>query len=192
MMDHSILDKGTYGYIERFKRYELIKTIVWLIFIALVIGIPWLILKTQMNLFTVVGIVLVLPTARTFILYIAALSHHSGSEAEHEDIAAMVREPMILLSDLMLTRSKGPTIVIWEAIVYNGNIYAYVPSQKADIKEITAYLQQTMKDLGYKRKPLVHDQFASYRDLVEMLSVNHPSEVMECEDLARRLKAISL
>ena len=36
---HSILEKGTYGYIERFKRYELIKTVVWAIFIALIIGI---------------------------------------------------------------------------------------------------------------------------------------------------------
>ena len=64
--------------------------------------------------------------------------------------------------------------------------------QKADIKEITAYLQKQMENLGYKRKPLVHDQFKAYSDLIEMLSVNHPSEVTECEDLARRLKAISL
>ncbi|HIU03567.1 MAG TPA: hypothetical protein IAB63_09985 [Candidatus Onthocola gallistercoris] len=189
---HSILEKGTYGYIERFKRYELIKTVVWAIFIALIIGIPWLILKTQLNYFTIIGVVLVLPAARTFILYVAALPHHSGKEEEHEEIAGFVREPMILLSDLMLTRSKGSTIIVWEAVIYNGNVYAYVPKQKADIKEITAYLQKQMENLGYKRKPLVHDQFKAYSDLIEMLSVNHPSEVTECEDLARRLKAISL
>lgn len=63
-MGETKLTKGSYGYIDNWKRTRLITLALWVIFIGALLLIPMMVLGTKYNAFTVAAIVMVLPAAR--------------------------------------------------------------------------------------------------------------------------------
>ena len=84
------MTKGSYGYIDNWKRTRLITLVLWVIFIGALLLIPMMVLGTKYNAFTVAAIVMVLPAARQAVQYIAMAGFRSGSREEYEKIASYV------------------------------------------------------------------------------------------------------
>ena len=184
-MERAQLDKGSYGYIERWKRKKLITIGVWAAFIVLMIGIPALVFHSRYNAFTIAGIVMVLPAARHVATYIAMAKFKSGSEKAYETIVQRVgiSKGMILLADLILASETGH-MVLDMVIISNGNIYGYAPSQKKTVENIEAALANVLADSDSHKHPLVNENFQEFEDMVIMLSANQ-SEVTEADEAIR-------
>lgn len=190
-MGQSKLTKGTYGYIDVWKKSKLITLIVWIVFIGALLAIPAAILGTRYNAFTVAAIVMVLPAARQAVQYIAMLKFHSGRRDEYEKIAALVegKSWMVLAADMVLASESGHMILNM-LVICNGNIYGYAPKQQKSREAIEAYLANLLMeaDITHK-KPLVHERFEEFEEMVMMLAANEPSVPLEAGSIFADLKA---
>lgn len=190
-MGETKLTKGSYGYIDNWKRTRLITLALWVIFIGALLLIPMMVLGTKYNAFTVAAIVMVLPAARQAVQYIAMAGFHSGSREEYEKIASYVegKSWMVLAADMVLASESGH-MVLNMIVICNGNIYGYAPKQKKSREAIEAYLTNLLMetDVAHK-KPVVHESFDEFEEMIMMLSANEPSAPMEAGSIFAGLKA---
>ena len=183
--------KGTYGYIDSLKRSKLVAIGIWAIFIALLLIIPSIIFKTRYNSFTHAAIVMVLPAARQVVQYLSLLPFHSGNREEYEKIRSLTegKSWIVLAADMVLASESGH-MMLDMLVIYNGNVYGYAPAQKKSREAIEAYLTNilTEEDLIHK-KPVVHENFEEFEEMVMMLAANEPSAPVEAGAIFSRLKS---
>ena len=183
--------KGTYGYIDSLKRSKLVAIGIWAIFIALLLIIPSIIFKTRYNSFTIAAIVMVLPAARQVVQYLSLLPFHSGNREEYEKIRSLTegKSWIVLAADMVLASESGH-MMLDMLFIYNGNVYGYAPAQKKSREAIEAYLTNilTEEDLIHK-KPVVHENFEEFEEMVMMLAANEPSAPVEAGAIFSRLKS---
>lgn len=183
--------KGTYGYIDSLKRSKLVAIGIWAIFIALLLIIPSIIFKTRYNSFTIAAIVMILPAARQVVQYLSLLPFHSGNREEYEKIRSLTegKSWIVLAADMVLASESGH-MMLDMLVIYNGNVYGYTPAQKKSREAIEAYLTNilTEEDLIHK-KPVVHENFEEFEEMVMMLAANEPSAPVEAGAIFSRLKS---
>ena len=183
--------KGTYGYIDSLKRSKLAAIGIWAIFIALLLIIPSIIFKTRYNSFTIAAIVMVLPAARQVVQYLSLLPFHSGNREEYKKIRSLTegKSWIVLAADMVLASESGH-MMLDMLVIYNGNVYGYAPAQKKSREAIEAYLTNilTEEDLIHK-KPVVHENFEEFEEMVMMLAANEPSAPVEAGAIFSRLKS---
>ena len=185
------MTKGSYGYIDNWKRTRLITLALWVIFIGALLLIPMMVLGTKYNAFTVAAIVMVLPAARQAVQYISMAGFHSGSREEYEKIASYVegKSGMVLAADMVLASESGH-MVLNMIVICNGNIYGYAPKQKKSREAIEAYLTNLLMETDVThKKPVVHESFDEFEEMIMMLSANEPSAPMEAGSIFAGLKA---
>ena len=190
-MGETKLTKGSYGYIDNWKRTRLITLVLWVIFIGALLLIPMMVLGTNYNAFTVAAIVMVLPAARQAVQYIAMAGFRSGSREEYEKIASYVegKSWMVLAADMVLASESGH-MVLNMIVICNGNIYGYAPKQKKSREAIEAYLTNLLMETDVThKKPVVHESFDEFEEMIMMLSANEPSAPMEAGSIFAGLKA---
>ncbi len=185
------LEKGTYGYIDKYRKRRIITLVLWCVLIGTIIAVPWLHYGTRNNYFTILAVVLVLPFARIFSTFLIMLPYHTGDKTEYEKIQALTNDKMILLSDLVLTKESG-SMLYTMVVIFDGKVYAYAPQQKMSELERSTYLKTLMWEKGFTRKPLVYDNFEDFYETVEMLSVNVPEEAVSGEEFAAYLKTFAV
>lgn len=190
-MGETKLIKGTYGYIDKWKKSKRMVIALWVIFIGALFLIPAAIMGTRYNAFTVAAIVMVLPAARQAVQYFAMMGFHSGRQDEYEKIAALTEGKtwMILAADMVLASESGH-MVLNMLVICNGNIYGYAPKQKKSREAIEAYLANLLMetDISHKR-PVVHESFEEFEEMVMMLAANEPSTPAEAGTIFAGLKA---
>lgn len=190
-MGETKLTKGSYGYIDNWKHTRLITLALWVIFIGALLLIPMMVLGTKYNAFTVAAIVMVLPAARQAVQYISMAGFHSGSREEYEKIASYVegKSWMVLAADMVLASESGH-MVLNMIVICNGNIYGYAPKQKKSREAIEAYLTNLLMETDVThKKPVVHESFDEFEEMIMMLSANEPSAPMEAGSIFAGLKA---
>lgn len=190
-MGETKLIKGTYGYIDRWKKSKLVMIFLWVIFIGALFLIPAVIMGTRYNAFTVAAIVMVLPAARQAVQYFAMMGFHSGRQDEYEKIAALTqgKKWMVLAADMVLASESGH-MVLNMLVICNGNIYGYAPKQKKSREAIEAYLTNILMeaDITHK-KPVVHENFEEFEEMIMMLAANEPSAPVDVGTVFAGLKA---
>ncbi len=190
-MGETRLVKGSYGYINQWKKSKLLVLCLWIIFIGALFLIPAAVSGTRYNAFTVAAIVMVLPAARQAVQYAAMLGFHSGRADEYEKIAALTEgKPWMVLAADMVLASESGHMVLNMLVICNGNIYGYAPKQKKSREAIEAYLTNLLMeaDITHK-KPVVHESFEEFEEMVMMLAANEPSAPLEAGPVFAGLKA---
>lgn len=190
-MGETKLIKGTYGYIDKWKKSKLAVIVLWGIFIGVLFLIPAVIMGTRYNAFTVAAIVMVLPAARQAVQYFAMMGFHSGRPDEYEKIAALTEGKtwMVLAADMVLASESGH-MVLNMLVICNGNIYGYAPKQKKSREAIEAYLTNLLMEVDIThKKPVVHEDFEEFEEMIMMLAANEPSSPVEAGTIFASLKA---
>ena len=190
-MKQSGLVKGTYGYIDAWKRAKLTAIALWVLFIAALLFITSTVLGTRYNACNVAAIGMVLPAARQAVQYFSMMGFHGGRRDEYEKIAALVEErPWIVLAADMVLASESGHMVLNMLVICNGNIYGYAPKQKKDREAIEACLTNILNEADMPRKkPVVHDDFEEFEEMVMMLAANEPSVPLDAGNIFACLKS---
>lgn len=174
------LSGGDYGYIDAYKKRQLVKVILWVIVISAIIAGGWIYTGTRFNVATVVGIILVLPAAKALIALILVAKYHTGSREEYEKIEGLVKKNGRVLADLVLTRYEG-SMYVAIAVVRGKNIFAFAPKQKTEPEKIREYLKGSVKAAGSEATPAVYTDFQKYYEFIKKVSAreNEPGKTEE-------------
>ena len=176
-MEDSKLAIGTYGYIDKLKQTSRKNMTIYVIFAIILFAVPPIVMKTTFSAFTVAAIVMLIPAFQAFKQYMNLKDFNSCDRKEYDKIAEIAKGKLwiVLLSDLVLSSGTGD-MMLNMAVIYNNHIYGYAPKQVKSVENIEALLENILAEENMThRKPVVHDNFEEFEEMVMMLAANEPS-----------------
>lgn len=154
--------KGTkceFGYIGKQKVFQ---SLMLLLYIAIGVGlflVGYLITRTRANVFTVLGILMVLPGAKRVIALVLMLPRKSVGQERYDKIKETISAEAALLTDYVFT-SPDKVMSFDFVIVQNKNVMGILSEKKQDVTYITDYLQKGIDGTasGYRVRTFASDE----------------------------------
>lgn len=190
-MGRKKLVKGTYGYVDKFKKQKLTSMILWMIVIGCLLFIPWIILKTRLNYFTIGAVVMVLPAAKSVVASILIHPYKTVPKEIYDKVQKVLTPDMELLCDLVMTKYEG-SMCLSLAVVYNKNVYAYALPQKWSKQEIKSFLTTIVKTSQSTQKPEVYTDLNTFIRVLEKLAKQSKEETVDQSQLIQNLLSYSV
>lgn len=147
--------KGEFGYISHRKKRTLWMSVI-ILAVAVAIFVLGLLLNkmSKANVFTVLAILCVLPWAKQIVALVVFFPYRSVSGERYEKVALLVKEPVKLYTDLVITSSEKVMNLDF-AVVGNSQVIALVGKKGQDVAYIRKYLSEGVANWGdYKVKIL--------------------------------------
>ncbi|MDE6635705.1 MAG: hypothetical protein K2K09_03755 [Lachnospiraceae bacterium] len=130
------IERGSFGYIKRKKRRQILLVFL-VLFIAVVMFITGLFLNKfdKSNLCTMLAILMVLPAAKFFVIFVVLFPYKSVSRERYEAVKNKLAEEVILMTDMVIT---SPDISMnLDFIIFTDNqVLGLAGKKKQDIKYI--------------------------------------------------------
>lgn len=171
MMKKKRLEKGSYGYIDAYRRRHLLISLSWLTVVAVIFIVGILVFKTKLNFATLAAMLILLPAVKAWIALIVMLPYHTDKKDYFEETKRlMAGKNAEVFSDIVMTKYEG-SMMVSVLVLYDNNFFAYVPKkQKKSVKEIKTYLNSIITAAGATSKAMVFDEFDAFKKVIENLS----------------------
>ncbi len=174
--------KGTkceFGYIQKQKIFQ---SLMLLLFVAVGVGLfvtGLLITGTRANIFTVLGILMVLPATKRIISLVVMVPRRSVDKDRYDRMRETVAEEGILYTDYVFT-SPDKIMSFDFLIIQNQNVMGILSEKKQEEAYILEYLQKGVDNQasGYQVKLFSSDAefYKFYRRLTERSSKQERDE----------------
>lgn len=174
------LEKGTYGYMDRLKVQEWKKAAVMLTVPILAFLIGWAVMKTRLQVVTVIAIVGCLPGCNQVVHAIMASRYHSMDRALYEEVEAARGDRMALYENVFTTYDKN--FVVDSIIISGREVLGYSSDEKTDAKAAETHLTTILKQNSYKQNVKIMKDKKAYLTRVKELASKEPEEVPFRED----------
>ena len=174
------LEKGTYGYMDRLKVQEWKKAAVMLAVPILVFLIGWAVMKTRLQVVTVIAIVGCLPGCNQVVHAIMASRYHSMDRALYEEVEAARGDRMALYENVFTTYDKN--FVVDSIVISGRDVLGYSSDEKTDAKAAETHLTTILKQNSYKQNVKIMKDKKAYLTHVKELASKEPEEVPFRED----------
>ena len=139
------IQKGEYGYRNRFKKRQAFIIGLLALFILAQLGARFLTdSKAVKNILTVMAIITVLPAANLGATLVAVLKYKTPSREFHEKYAVYEKKFPVLY-DLVIT-TKDHVLPMDVIAVHPTGIYAYCVNEKVDVRSAEAALNAILKE----------------------------------------------
>lgn len=162
--------KCEFGYIQKQKIFQ---SLMLLLFVAVGVGLfvtGLLITGTRANIFTVLGILMVLPAAKRIIALVVMVPRRSVDKDRYDRMRETVAEEGILYTDYVFT-SPDKIMSFDFLIIQNQNVMGILSEKKQEEAYILDYLQKGVDSQasGYQVKLFSSDEkfYKYYRRLTE-------------------------
>lgn len=165
------LEKGSYGYIDAYRRRHLLISLSWLTVVAVIFIVGILVFKTKLNFATLAAMLILLSAVKAWIALIVMLPYHTDKKDYFEETKQlMAGKNAEVFSDIVMTKYEG-SMMVSVLVLYDNNFFAYVPKkQKKSVKEIKTYLNSIITAAGATSKAMVFDEFDAFKKVIENLS----------------------
>ena len=174
------LEKGTYGYMDRLKMWEWKKSALMLAIPVLVFLIGWAVMKTRLQVVTVIAVVGCLPGCNEVVHAIMASRYHSMDKKLYEEVEAARGDRMALYENVFTTYDKNYVV---DCIIISGReVLGYSSEEKTDAKAAETHLTTILKQNSYKQNVKIMKNREAYLTRVKELASGEPEEVPFRED----------
>ena len=174
------LEKGTYGYMDRLKMQEWKKSALMLAIPVLVFLIGWAVMKTRLQVVTVIAVVGCLPGCNEVVHAIMASRYHSMDKKLYEEVEAARGDRMALYENVFTTYDKNYVV---DCIIISGReVLGYSSEEKTDAKAAETHLTTILKQNSYKQNVKIMKNREAYLTRVKELASGEPEEVPFRED----------
>lgn len=139
------IEKGSFGYIKRKKKRQILLVFLML-FIAAAMFITGLFLHKfdKSNLCTMLAILMVLPMAKFFVIYVVLFPYKSVKKERYDAVREKLSEETILMTDMVIT-SSDISMNLDFIIITDNQVLGLTGKKKQDIKYIGDYLKKTLE-----------------------------------------------
>lgn len=139
------IEKGSFGYIKRKKKRQILLVFLML-FIAAAMFITGLFLHKfdKSNLCTMLAILMVLPMAKFFVIYVVMFPYKSVSRERYDSVREKLVSEAELMTDMVIT-SPDISMNLDFIIITDNRILGLTGKKKQDIKYIEDYLKKTLE-----------------------------------------------
>jgi|GEM_PF-173900 len=174
------INKGEYGYRKSHQKKMILITVLLVLLVSVQIILSKTLHGSVSMLFTVTGILTVLPLANVMAPLIAMLSYRSPDQKEADTISGFLSKGTILF-DLILT-SKEKAMPIDYCLVRRDAVLAFSSSAKVKNDFIKDTITDFLKKNGIR--PVVH-VYSDLKDYIRALEILSAEEKKEPEENSR-------
>lgn len=154
------MEKGSYGYMDDYKRRKLMVSAILLSLIAVAIIVVLVVFQTKNTFFIVIPIILVLPFAKYFVAFIVVQPYVTMARESYERVCQVVsgNEHIVPVYDVTLVSEAGISYLDF-IIVLDGVVYGCASHSNKKFKalDMQAYLQKLIQGAGYQNKAFVYE-----------------------------------
>lgn len=182
--------KGTKGYLNSQKKYEVIRTVIYFgISLSLFIA-GWVTVKTTANLLSIVAVLGCLPSSKSAVQMIMFLRYRSLSEAACREIEQYSGE-LTCLYDLVFT-SYEKNYSVGHMVVKGNTLIGCTEDKKFDEKAFYTHIDQILKKDSIKGVSVkVFSDLKKYTERIAQLQEADVDESLN-EAIVSTLKSVSL
>lgn len=158
----STVKKGTFGYINHYKKIQLINTLIWFgIAIAVFLFGYFMNDHSKQNIFSILAVLVILPAAKKLVGYIIFLPFHSVNSNAYEVIESKLLEGDHLYTDMVFT-SPEKVMNLSYLIVTDYKIIGLTEYRKSDEGYIRDYLQKLIDGRSLHYKVIITKDYQSF------------------------------
>lgn len=186
--------KGTkceQGYIQKQKRFQ---SLMLLVFILIGVGLfltGYLITGTRANVFTVLGILMVLPGAKRVITLIVMLPHRSVEKERYEALKAAISDEAVVLADYVFT-SPDKIMSFDFVVIEGGRVTGIAPWKAKDIPYMTDYLQKGISSIAPEFQVKIAAEEKEFLDGYSAVESGELPEAGVTEEIVEYLKVLAV
>lgn len=184
--------KGTFGYLNAQRNFEIIKTII---LYAMAIGIfliGYLTIGTKKNLWTVFAVLAILPASKSLVGVIMFLRFKSLSKAQYDVYCNAVGNLPVLYENVITTNECAYYVPVL-CCESNTLIMYCEKTKKTDIKKLTEHIVNVMNNGGHKVSVKVYDSEKDFiRRASEMNENLSDTKLASTDAVFTTIKAVSL
>ncbi len=185
--------KGTkceFGYIHKQKIFQ---SLMLLLYVAIGIGlflIGLFITKTRANIFTVLGILMVLPGAKRVIAIMVMFPHKSLEKERYDEVKAVLTDNAVLLSEYVFT-SKDK-IMSLDFVIVDGEHVMGIQDAKGKNKEyMQDYLHKGVTAISNSYKVKICNNEAEFLKFYEKMKTSRKQVELTENELKKRDEVVS-
>lgn len=188
------------GYIDRQKVFQGVMLLLFTAIGFAIFLVGFILTKTRANVFTVLGILMVLPAAKRVIALVVMLPRHSVKQERVERMKAALGEEAVLLTDYVFT-SADKIMSLDFVIIHNRRVIGICPENNGQPGErqekgrdyMKDYLQKGITGIApdYRVELLASDE-EFYRRYADMSGADKPDETEERQEVVKYLKILAV
>lgn len=184
--------KGTFGYIKKQTRFEIVKTALLFLMAFGIFFIGYYTLGTKKSLWSVLAVLSLLPASKSLVGLIMLLRYKSLSSDEYNHFRNVVGSIGTLYENVLTTTEKSYYLPV---ISYaKGSLIAFGALKSEDIQKLSSHLSTVLNNAGHKDITIKifnnENDFASR--LVQMNDSLSDDTSKRTEDIFNTIKAVSL
>lgn len=143
--------KGEVGYIKKQKKFQSMMLVLFIVIGVVLFLLGLALTKTRANIFTVLGILMVLPGAKRVIALVLFVPRKSVEPERYEKMKERLAEDAVLLTDYIFT-SPDKVMSFDFLIVQDQKVMGILSEKKQDLTYIKDYLQKGLNQTasGYQ------------------------------------------
>lgn len=184
--------KGTIGYINKQRIFEIVKTLILFMMAMGLFLIGYINLGTKKNLWTVFAILACLPACKSLVGVIMLCRFKSLSESAANKYVKAVGNLPTLYENVLTTNEKSYYVPV--LCCENNTLIAYCEKSKnTDINKLSEHINQVLKNAGHKASVKVFDDEDSFLQRArEMNDKLTDSSYLSTQEILTTIKAVSL
>lgn len=160
--------KGTRGYINSQKKFEILRTIIYFVLPLGLFAIGYITTGERGNLFTVVAVVGCLPACKSLVGVIMFLRYHSCSAGNADKIDSHIGN-LNGLYDMVFTSYKQ-NFVVSHLVVHGNTICGFSEKKDFQEKDFLAHIEEILKTDGHKNYTIkIFTDIQKYIDRLDQL-----------------------
>lgn len=183
--------KGAPGYLEYKKKFEIIRTIIYFLFVAAIFFLGYTQTHTRKNLLTVVAVVGCLPACKALVGVISRFPYTSIAQKQADEIAEKARHLTVIYDMIITSREK---IMPVDCIVISGNmILGYTRNKKVDLNNTATHISNILKQNGCSKVSVkILNNYSSFLARVEGMESMEKVEKHNAKDHETRIAGVIL
>lgn len=167
-------EKCQFGYINHKRKYQLIKTLIWLTIIVILFITGIIINGTKNNIFTVLASISALPFAKTAANFIMFLPYQPATKDLYNKVEQHNKN-YITNYDCIFT-SKEHVMPVQAIITTYNTICAYSASNKVNIYDFENSLKDFMNNANHSVKVNIYKDEKQFIKRIDYLNANEQAQ----------------
>lgn len=119
------------------------------------------------NLFSILAVLMVLPSTKVLISFLILIPHTSVSKKEYDEVLASVSEGVTVLTDVVFTSSEK--VMKLDFIIMDDHFMIGYTSHKEKRRDMEQYLSEGVRKRGYNYQVEILDDFERFKNRITKL-----------------------
>ena len=182
--------RGTFGYICKQRKFEIIKTVI---LFAMAFGIFFIglaTLHTKKSLWSVFAVLALLPACKSLVGVIMFARFSSLKADEYERYRSAAGNITALYENVITTKERS--FFVPAICIKDGNVVAYRSNDKNDNRLLAGHIESVLAAAGHKATFFIFDNEKAFLERLMQMSQGYEAATSREEAIATTIKAVSL